>query len=72
MATKEEIVKNEQFLLLPQCFQLHSIFILSFIKIYHIFVALFSKSSAAELLHVGKGYPTLNYLRAIKVKYVVV
>ena len=35
--TKEEIAQNKQFLLLPHCFQLFQVIILSFIEIFHIF-----------------------------------
>ena len=41
---------------LPQCFQLFSIIILSLVDILDIFASMFSKSSAAILLYVGKGY----------------
>ena len=33
IVANEEIVHHEQFLLLPQCFQLHSIIVLSFIEV---------------------------------------
>ena len=33
---KEEIAHNEQLLLLPQCFQLYLIFIVSFLEIFHL------------------------------------
>ena len=52
--TKEEIAQDEQFLLLAQCFQLHSIIIASLRKIFHIIVEMFSKPSAAGLLYVVK------------------
>ena len=56
MVTKEEIAKNEQFLLLSQCFQLN-VFNnwTSFKGSFQIVSGMFSKSSAAELLYVGKG-----------------
>ena len=50
---KEKLPIMTKFLLLPQCFQLHSIIFLSFIRIYHVFAWLFSKSSAADLLYMG-------------------
>ena len=50
--TKGEIAQDEQFLLLPQCFQLFSVIILPFIEIFHIFVYMFS---AVYLVHEGKG-----------------
>ena len=56
MATKEEIAQNEQFLLLSPRFQLYSIVVLSFKGSFHCLSGMFSKSSAAELLYVGKGY----------------
>ena len=46
----EEIAHNEQFLYLPQWFQLYSIIILSFIEFFNILNLLISKSSAADLL----------------------
>ena len=45
----------EQFLLWPQCFQLYLTIKLSFMDIFQVFVTMFSKSSAAYLLYVGKG-----------------
>ena len=53
--TKEEISQNEQFLLLTECLQLYSISMSSFREIFHIIVEVISKSSAADLLYVGKG-----------------
>ena len=55
IVTKEEISQNEQFLPLPQCFQLLSVNIPSFIGIFYIFVYMFSKLAAADLLNVVKG-----------------
>ena len=49
-----EIALNEQFLHLPQCFQPYSIITLSLINFIYIFVLMFSKSAAADLLYVGK------------------
>ena len=51
---KGEIAQDEQFPLLPQCFQLYLIIKLSFMDIFLFFFPLFSKSSAADLLYVGK------------------
>ena len=48
-----EIAQNQQFLLLPQCFQLYLIVEPSVIEIFQIFVNMLTKSSAAELLYVG-------------------
>ena len=50
----EETAYYEQFLLLTLCFQLDSIFILSFIEINIIFAKIFSKSSATDLFYMGK------------------
>ena len=44
----------EQFLYLPQCFQLHSINITSLIEMFYIFAQIFMKTSAADLLYVRK------------------
>ena len=67
IVAKEEIVRDEQFLLLPQCFKLYSIIIFSWIcriifqfvkhllQIYislHSFANILSKLSAADLLYV--------------------
>ena len=49
---KGEIVHYEQFLHLPQCFQLYLIIQLSFIEIFHVFAYMFWKSSAADLMYV--------------------
>ena len=47
----------DQFLILPQYFQLYFIIKLSFMNIFHVFVKLFSKSSRLQLHCVdwGKG-----------------
>ena len=45
---KGEIAHHEQFHLWPQCFQLYLTIKLSFMEIFHVFVTLFSKSSAAD------------------------
>ena len=55
IVTKGEIAHDEQFPLLPHCFQLYLIIKFSFMEIFHIFADMFSKSSAAELPYVGKG-----------------
>ena len=55
IVTKGEIAHNEQFLHLPQLFQLYSIIILSILDIFYILDLIISKSSAADLLYVGKG-----------------
>ena len=49
IATKEEIARDEQFLLLPQCFQLYLLFILSFIVI---FVVFFTQCFQSRLLQI--------------------
>ena len=55
--TKVEIAQNKQFLHLPQCFQLRLFnnYKLLFMEIYYFFARMFWKSSAADLLYVGKG-----------------
>ena len=55
IVTKEEIAHNEQFRLLPHCFQLYSVIKPLFKGIICSFAKIFSKSSAADLLYVGKG-----------------
>ena len=55
MAIKEEIAQNKQFLLLLPRFQLYSIIVLSFEESFQTISCMFLKSSAAELLYVGKG-----------------
>ena len=52
---KGEIAHHEQFHHLPQCFQLYLIIKLSLMEISHILNKMFSKSSSADLLYVGKG-----------------
>ena len=52
---KGEIAHDEQILLWPQCFQLYITIKLYLIEIFQVFVNMFSKSSAADLLYVGKG-----------------
>ena len=55
---KEEIAHDELyiFLLLPQCLYLNSIIVLLFRDSVLIFDKMFTKSSAVDLLYVGKGY----------------
>ena len=55
MMAEEEIAHYEQFLLWPQCFQIYLTIRLSFLEIFQVFVTMFSKSSAADLLYVGMG-----------------
>ena len=53
---KGEIAHDEQFLLWLQCFQLYLTIEISFMEIFQVLnVNMFSKSSAADLLYVGKG-----------------
>ena len=52
---KGEIAHDEQFHLWSQCFQLHLTIKLSFMEIFQVYVTMFSKSSAVDLLYVGKG-----------------
>ena len=51
--TKGEIAHEEQFPLLPQCFQLYLIYKLLFMEIFQIMANCFSKLSAAKLAYVG-------------------
>ena len=51
---KGEIAHNEQTLLLLQYIQLYLIIEPLFLEIFHVFTNIFSKSSAADLLSVGK------------------
>ena len=55
IVTKEEIAQNEQFLLLPQCFQLLVIGYPFNYRDFPYFDKVCSKSSAADLLYVGEG-----------------
>ena len=55
IVAKEEIAHNEQFLLLSPCFQRCSIIVLSFKVSLQLSSGMFLKSSAADLLYVGKG-----------------
>ena len=48
--TKGEIALNEQYLLLPHCFQLDSIIEPLFIEIFHFFAKMFSKSEIFDSL----------------------
>ena len=54
---KGDIAQNDglQFILFPQCFHHYQIIIFYFIEIFHIFALMSLKSSAADLLDVGKG-----------------
>ena len=55
IVVREEIAQNEQLLLLPECYQFYLILKFSFIEIVHVFVHKFWKTSATEMLYVGKG-----------------
>ena len=55
IVTKEEIARNEQFLLLPQCFPLLVIGYPFNSRDFPFFDKIYSKPSAAELLYEGKG-----------------
>ena len=55
IVTKEEIAQNEQFLLLTQCFPLLVIGYPFNYRDFLFFDKICPKSSAAELLYVGKG-----------------
>ena len=52
--TKGEFARDEQIPLLPQCFPLYSMVILSFKEVIHMFAWMISKSSAASLLYLEK------------------
>ena len=65
-AAFENIVQNEQFLLLLQCFQHHSIFLLSILEIFIFFSNMISKSSAADKLYVGKIWQTGSIKKRIR------
>ena len=54
-STKGNIAKNYQLVILPQSFQLFSVIIPSFSEIFHNLLKMFLKSSAADMLYVGKG-----------------
>ena len=54
IVAKGEIDHDEQFLIWPQCFHIDLTIRLSFMEI-KVSVSLFSKSSALNLLYVGKG-----------------
>ena len=58
IVAKEEIAHDKLyiFLVLPQCLYLNSIIVLSFRESVLIFDKMFTKSSAVDLLYVGKGY----------------
>ena len=53
--TKGEIAQSEQFLLLPQRFQLFTVIKPTFIYCFRDFAKMFLKSSDADLLYVAKG-----------------
>ena len=55
IVAKGEIAHDEQFHLWPQCFQLYLTIKLSFMEIFQVFVTMYTKSSAADLLYVDKG-----------------
>ena len=59
---------NKHFLLLPQCFHLFSIKLFS-IEIFYNFAEIFSKSSAADLIYVGKVWIMILRLMTYK-KYI--
>ena len=55
IVTKGEIDHDDQFLQLPNCFQLYSIYIHSSMENFHIFAPICSKFSAGDLMYVAKG-----------------
>ena len=54
---KKEIAHNEQFFLLPDCFQLYLIILHTLLAIFYTFTWIISKSSAADLFYVEKVNP---------------
>ena len=60
IVAKGEIAHDEQFILLSQCFQLNSIINIQLKHFLLNFVKMFSKSSAAECLDLGKGFQGLS------------
>ena len=62
--TFENIVAKGEIahLLWPHCFYLYLTIKLSFLEIFQVFVTLFSKLCAADLLYVGKGLPIFKVL----------
>ena len=57
--SKGEIPDDEQFHLLPQCFQLYLTIKLSFMTIFQVFFPMFSKSSAGIVV-CGKGLKQIS------------
>ena len=54
--TKVEIAHDERFFLLPQCFHLYLMIIISFTEIFHkLLPRCFQSRLAADLLYMGKG-----------------
>ena len=54
IVAKGNIAQIEQYFLWPQCFQLYSIEIFKFSETFQIFVHMFEKSSAVDLVQVVK------------------
>ena len=54
IVAKDKIAHDEQFLLWPQCFQIYFTIKLS-LESFQVCVTMFSKSSAADVMYVGKG-----------------
>ena len=65
---KGEIAHDEQFLHWSQCFQLYLTSKLSFVVIFQVCVTMFSKSSAAYVLYVEKGFPHTTHLQQTTLK----
>ena len=60
IVAKGGIAHDEQFHLLPQCFQPYLTIKLFFMVIFQVFVTMFSKSCAADLLYVGYTFDDLS------------
>ena len=61
-----KIAHDEQFPLWPQCFPLFLTVQLSLMDVFQVFVIKFSKTSAADLMYVGKGYVSSLLFSVIK------
>ena len=62
---KGVIAHDEQFHLWPQCFQHYLTIKLAFMENFHYFVTMVSKSSAADVLYVGKGNTDKHHLSCV-------
>ena len=62
---KEEIARNEQFLLFPQCFLLNQIIVSPFVHIFDIISFLLLKWKNPKLAYEVKGYLDIMYYEDI-------